>query len=70
MALVSALAEKIFCGCHRPPIDPKRKKAAAELILFQQRSYREVSDLTGLSMSTLYRSVRALRDELTLAGKI
>lgn len=54
----------------RPPIDPKRKKAAAELILFQHCSYREVSDLTGLSMSTLYRSVRALRDELTLAGKI
>ena len=54
----------------RPPIDPKRKKAAAELILLQHRSYREISDLTGLSMSTLYRSVRVLRDELTLAGKL
>ena len=54
----------------RPPIDPKRKRAAAELILLQHRSYREVSDLTGLSMSTLYRSVRVLRDELTLAGKL
>lgn len=54
----------------RPPIDSKRKKAAAELILFQHRSYREVSDLTGLSMSTLSRSVRVLRDELSLAGKL
>ena len=54
----------------RPPIDPKRKRAAAELILLQHRSYRDVSDLTGLSMSTLYRSVRVLRDELTLAGKL
>lgn len=54
----------------RPPIDPKRKRAAAELILLQHRSYREVSDLTGLSMSTLFRSVRALRDELMLADKI
>ena len=54
----------------RPPIDPKRKRAAAELILLQHRSYREISDLTGLSMSTLYRSVRVLREELTLAGKL
>ena len=54
----------------RPPIDPKRKRAADELILLQHSSYRDVSDLTGLSMSTLYRSVRGLRDELTLAGKL
>ena len=54
----------------RPPIDPKRKRAAAELILFQHRSYREVSDLTGLSSSTLVRSVRALKSELLLADKL
>ena len=54
----------------RPPIDPKRKRAAAELILLQHRSYREVSDLTGLSSSTLVRSVRALKTELLLADKL
>lgn len=48
----------------RPPIDPKKKRAAAELIVNQHRSYKEVSELTGLSNSTLVRSVRALKLEL------
>lgn len=48
----------------RPPIDPKRKKAAAELILFQHKSYREVEELTGLSHATLARSVRSLKAEI------
>lgn len=48
----------------RPPIDPKKKRAAAELIVNQHRSYKEVSELTGLSNSTLVRSVRALKFEL------
>ena len=50
----------------RPPIDPNRKRAAAELILIQHKSYKEVSDLTGLSISTLARSVRSLKAELLL----
>ena len=48
----------------RPPIDPKRKRAAAELIINQHRSYKEVSELTGLSNSTLIRSVRAFKLEM------
>ena len=47
----------------RPPIDSNRKRAAAELILLQHKSYKEVSDLTGLSISTLARSVRALKSK-------
>ena len=50
----------------RPPIAWSRKKAAAELILLQHKSYKEVSDLTGLSISTLARSVRVLKAELLL----
>ena len=47
----------------RPPIAWSRKKAAAELILIQHKSYKEVSDLTGLSVSTLARTVRSLKAE-------
>ena len=50
----------------RPPIAWSRKKAAAELILLQHKSYKEVADLTGLSVSTLARSVRSLKAEMLL----
>lgn len=50
----------------RPPIDLNRKRAAAELILLQHKSYKEVADLTGLSISTLARAVRSLKAELLL----
>jgi len=53
----------------RPPIDPKRKRAAAELILLQHRSYREVEELTGLSRATLARSVRSLKAEKLLTDE-
>ena len=53
----------------RPPIDPNRKRAAAELIVNQHKSYKEVSALTGLSLSTLVRSVQAFKADLLLADK-
>ena len=53
----------------RPPIDQKRKDFAVDLILNQHKTYREVAELTGLSKSTLVRSVRAYRAELTLDKK-
>ena len=43
----------------RPPIDQKRKDFAIDLILNQHKTYREVSELTGLSKSTLIRAVNA-----------
>lgn len=42
----------------RPPIDSDRKKHAAEMILQQKMSYKEVEKLTGLSKSTLIRAVK------------
>ena len=53
----------------RPPIDPNRKRAAAELIVNQHKSYKEVSALTGLSLSTLVRSVQTFKADLLLADK-
>ena len=44
-------------GC--PPIDPKRKAFAADLILNQHYSYKQAERLTGLSVSTIARAVRA-----------
>ena len=55
-----------FCD-GRPPIDPNRKRAAAELILNQHKSYKEVVEITGLSRATLARSVRALKAEKILS---
>ena len=42
----------------RPPIDQKKKDFAANLILNEHKSYNEVSELAGLSKSTLTRAVR------------
>ena len=53
----------------RPPIDPKRKKAAAELIVNQHKSYKEVSALTGLSLSTLVRSVQTFKAEILIENE-
>ncbi len=53
----------------RPPIDPNRKRAAAELIVNQHKSYKEVSALTGLSLSTLVRSVQTFKADILLADK-
>lgn len=47
----------------RPPIDPKRKAFAVDLILNQHLSYKKTSELTGLSKSTLVRAVRAAKAE-------
>lgn len=44
----------------RPPIDQKRKQTAISLVN-QGYSYNEVSDMTGLSKSTVVRAVRAYR---------
>lgn len=51
----------------RPPIDPKRKAFAADLILNQHYSYKQVERLTGLSQSTISRAVRAIRAENILS---
>ncbi len=51
----------------RPPIDPKRKAFAADLILNQHYSYKQVERLTGLSQSTISRAVRAIRAEKILS---
>lgn len=45
----------------RPPIDQKRKDFAVDLILNQHKTYREVAEVTGLSKSTLIRSVNAFK---------
>ena len=42
----------------RPPIDQKKKDFAADLIINQHKSDKEVAELTGLSKSTLTRAVR------------
>ncbi len=53
----------------RPPIDQKRKDFAVDLILNQHKTYREVAELTGLSKSTLVRSVNSHRANLALQKK-
>ena len=53
----------------RPPIDLKRKKFAADLILNQHYSYKQAERLTGLSVSTIARAVRAIRAENILNEK-
>ena len=45
----------------RPPIDQKKKDFAADLILNQHKTYKEVIELTGLSKSTLTRAVRDVK---------
>ena len=50
----------------RPPIDSKVKALAADLILNQNHSYKEVIKATGLSRSTIARAVRAKKFELHL----
>ena len=53
----------------RPPIDPKRKAFAVDLILNQHLSYKKTSEVTGLSKSTLVRAVRAAKAKLLLNKK-
>ena len=53
----------------RPPIDQKKKDFAAELILFQHKTYKEVAELTGLSKSTLTRAVRETKANFILMEK-
>ena len=50
----------------RPPIDQKKKDFAANLILNEHKSYNEVSELTGLSKSTITRAVRHARANFLL----
>lgn len=53
----------------RPPIDPKRKAFAVDLILNQHLSYKKTAEVTGLSKSTLIRAVRAAKAKLLLDDK-
>ena len=53
----------------RPPIDQKKKDFAANLIINEHKSYTEVSDLTGLSKSTLTRAVRHAKAKRILASE-
>ena len=53
----------------RPPIDRKKKDFAANLILNEHKTYTEVSELTGLSTSTITRAVRYAKANLILAEK-
>ena len=53
----------------RPPIDLKRKKFAADLILNQHYSYKQAERLTGLSVSTIARAVRSVRAAIILNEK-
>ena len=51
----------------RPPIDQKKKDFAADFILNQHKTYKEVVELLGLSQSTLTRAVRYTKANLILA---
>lgn len=51
----------------RPPIDQKKKDFAADLIINQHKTYKEVAELTGLSISTLTRAVRDAKAKALLA---
>ena len=53
----------------RPPIDQKKKDFAADLIMNQHKSYKEVEELTGLSRATLSRAVRAAKDKKALENR-
>lgn len=53
----------------RPPIDQKRKDFAVDLIINQHKTYREVSELTGLSKSTLIRAVNSFKANIALEEK-
>lgn len=50
----------------RKPVSAKRKRDAVDLILNKHMTYPAVAELTGISMSTLHRAVRAYRAELAL----
>lgn len=52
----------------RRPIDAQKKRDAADLVIFQHRTYKEVINLTGLSSATLTRAIKARRDELAVKG--
>lgn len=54
----------------RPPIDQKKKDFAADLIINQHKTYKEVVELTGLSKSTLTRAVREAKANFILVKKI
>lgn len=53
----------------RPPIDPKRKAFAVDLILNQHLSYKKTAEVTGLSKSTLVRAVRAAKAKKIFSDK-
>ena len=53
----------------RPPIDQKKKDFAADLIINQHKTYKEVAELTGLSKSTLTRAVREAKANLIIVEK-
>ena len=50
----------------RPPIDKNKKDFAVDLIINQKKSYNEVVKLTGLSKSTITRSVRIAKAQQIL----
>ncbi len=50
----------------RPPISAAKKELGARLILQEQKSYKEASAATGLSISTLTRAVRVKRAEMAI----
>ena len=45
----------------RPPISAAKKELGARLIIDEHKSYKEASEATGLSISTLTRAVRKTR---------
>lgn len=49
----------------RPPIPKARKDAAVKMIMEQHMTYTETEKATGLSRSTLIRSVRKAKDQMT-----
>lgn len=53
----------------RPPIDQKKKDFAADLIINQHKTYKDVAELTGLSKSTLTRAVREAKTKVLLTEK-
>ena len=53
----------------RHPIDQKKKDFAVDLIVNQNKTYREVVELTGLSKSTLIRAVNAHKAKIALEEK-
>lgn len=52
----------------RPPIDAAKKDHAVHLILDEHMSYEEVAKITGISKSTLVRSVRVKRRCVSTSG--